>query len=66
MKKILLSVVKIYRRIRSRFWSHIFKIQCSKCGSNVGVSTFCRISADADVEVADYFHSNGLKIMGGG
>lgn len=66
MKKILFSAIKIYRRIRSRFWSHIFKMQCSKCGSHVGVSTFCRISADASVSVGDYFHSNGLHIMGGG
>lgn len=66
MKKVLLSVIKIYRRIRSRFWSYIFKMQCRKCGSHVGVSTFCRISSDAAVEVDDHFHSNGIKIMGGG
>lgn len=65
MKKVLLSVIKIYRRIRSRFWSYIFKMQCRKCGSHVGVSTFCRISSDAAVEVDDHFHSNGIKIMGG-
>lgn len=66
MKKILLSLIKIYRRIRSRFWSRIFKMQCSKCGPHVGVSTFCRISADANVEVGEHFHSNGLKVLGGG
>lgn len=66
MKKLLLSILKIYRRIRSRFWSKIFKIQCVKTGSHVGISCFCRISHDAKVEVGDYFHSNGLRISGEG
>lgn len=66
MKKILLPVLKFYRRMRSRFWSYVFKMQCRKCGPKVGVSTFCRISADACVEVGEHFHSNGLKVLGGG
>ena len=66
MKKILLPAIRIFRRLRNRFWSQIFRTQCRKCGPHIGVSTFCRISADADVEVDDFFHSNGLKVLGGG
>lgn len=66
MKQVCLSILYLYRKIRSRFWSKVFKLQCIKTGQNIGVSRFCRISHDAKVEVGDYFHSNGIRISGGG
>lgn len=48
------------------FWSKIFKYQCTSVGTNVYVSCLCKISRDANVCVADFFHSNGLQVRGKG
>lgn len=64
MRKLLLSIVRFYRKIRSLFWSEILKIQCSEHGLHVGVSTFCRVSGGAKLYIDDHFHSNGLDILG--
>lgn len=66
MRKIVIYIIKLFRKIRSRFYSVVFKIQCHRHGKHVGCSTFCRISGSAIVDVDDYFHSNGLKVSGCG
>ncbi|WP_417013428.1 acyltransferase [Alistipes sp.] len=66
IRAFLMSSLRLYRKCRSAFWSRVFKYQCLKTGEHVGVSCFCRISSQAEVTVGDYFHSNGLKVTGGG
>lgn len=65
MKKIIYSLVHTSRRLIGKFWSAVFRYQCKSTGAHVGVSCFCSISSAVDVTVGDYFHSNGIKILGG-
>lgn len=66
MKKLIYAIIRLYRKIRGKFWSTIFKHQCVATGSNIRCSCFIRISSAAKVYVGDYFHSNGLQIGGEG
>lgn len=63
---LIYRILCVFRRIRSSFWSMVFRLQCKEAGSHIGVSCFCPISRAAEVSVGDYFHSNGLRVMGGG
>lgn len=63
---IIYSFVKIYRKIKSSFWSRVFKYQCTTTGRNVGVSCFCPISRATKVFAGEHFHSNGLQMTGRG
>lgn len=66
MKKLLFEVIHFFRKLRGEFWKRIFKYQCASTGQHIGISCFCPISSAAEVQVGDYFHSNGLRIMGHG
>lgn len=66
IRKIIYPIITFFRKVMGRFWSRIFKFQCVETGKHVGVSCFCRISGGATVRVGDHFHSNGLKVLGGG
>lgn len=66
MKSIAYSIIKFYRKIPGYIWSKVFKYQCKSTGKHVGISSFCPISSAAQVFVGDYFHSNGIRVMGVG
>ncbi|MBD5233349.1 MAG: acyltransferase [Bacteroidales bacterium] len=66
MRKLIYSCLSLYRKIRGRFWSRIFRYQCKSSGEKIGVSCFCPISSAAEVSVGDHFHSNGLRVLGRG
>lgn len=66
IRKIIYKSVYLYRELRGRFWSRVFKYQCVATGDHVGVSCYCHIGGEAQVTVGDYFHSNGLKVLGEG
>lgn len=64
--KIIVIILRTLRKVKGRFWSLIFKYQCASSSEYVRVSSFCRISSAAEVHVDEYFHSNGLKVLGMG
>lgn len=65
MKKLIFEAIHFLRKIRGKFWRRVFRYQCATTGKHVGISCFCPISSAAEVHVGDYFHSNGLRVMGG-
>lgn len=66
MKKNLYKLIRLYRKVRGRFWCRIFKYQCVSIGNHVGISCFCKIGGDANVIIGNHFHSNGIYIGGNG
>lgn len=67
MKRVLFSVLTCIRRIRSKYYTFLFKQMLHSYGS-VGVNNYCKIARTATVDVGYKFSSNGLTIsgMGGG
>ena len=37
MGKVLYSIIRLYRKIRNKFWSRILKMQCERHGGHAGV-----------------------------
>ncbi len=66
MKRLIFELIHFLRKLRGKFWRRVFKYQCASTGKHVGISCFCPISSAAEVRVGDYFHSNGLRVMGHG
>lgn len=63
--KVIFVVIEFVRRIRSRWYTFIFKRMLNSYGS-VGVNNFCKIARTARVDVGERFSSNGLMISGVG
>ena len=63
MKKILLSVLNFIRRVKSKYYTFLFKQMLHSYGS-VGVNNYCKIARTATVDVGYKFSSNGLTISG--
>lgn len=66
MKRLIFELIHSLRKLKGKFWRRVFKYQCASTGKHVGISCFCPISSAAEVHVGDYFHSNGLRVMGHG
>lgn len=66
MKEYIYLIVRFIRCIKARIWTQVFKYQCSSTGGNIRVSCFSPISSTAKVRVGDYFHTNGMSIVGKG
>lgn len=65
MRRILFGLIRISRRIRTFWYTFIFKRMLHSYGS-VGVNNMCRISRTAQVDIGWKFSSNGLIITGKG
>ncbi len=65
MKKIVYVFLKLIRRLRSKWYSFLFKRMLNSYGS-VGVNNFCKVARTAKVDVGYHFNSNGLTISGMG
>ena len=65
MKKFFLYLLKSYRRLKSLYYTFLFKQMLHSFGS-VGVNNYCKISSAAKVDVGNKFSSNGLTISGVG
>ena len=63
MKKILLSVLTCIRRMKSKYYTFLFK-QMLHSYVSVGVNNYCKIARTATVDVGKKFSSNGLTISG--
>lgn len=63
---VLQKIFNLYRIIRGQIYTSFFKKTIKKYGNNLGVLGFCRASSISDVEVGNYFNSNGLIISGKG
>lgn len=63
MKRILFEILRLIRRLHSKFYTFLFKRMLHSYGS-VGVNGFCRVSQTAKVDVGEHFSSNGLTISG--
>lgn len=66
MKKLIITIVHFFRKLRGKFWRKIFRSQCASTGRHIGISCFCRVSSAAEVHIGDFFHSNGLRVSGSG
>lgn len=56
-------IIKIYKRIRSSYYTLLARFQLKKFGNHLHVNHFCRFVGD--VSVGDNCHFNGMKIIGG-
>lgn len=63
MKAILGEIIRVIRRVRSRWYTFLFKKMLNSYGS-VGVNNFCKVARTAKVDVGNKFSSNGLVISG--
>lgn len=63
MKKILLMAITFLRRVKSKYYTFLFKQMLHSYGS-VGVNNYCKIARTAKVDVGNKFSSNGLTISG--
>ena len=66
IRNLLYIIFSAVKKIQVTFCTCFFKMQCKKSGKYCRVSRLSTISRSAEVYVGDYFHSNGLKIMGNG
>lgn len=63
MKNILLKVLTCIRRMKSKYYTFLFK-QMLHSYVSVGVNNYCKIARTATVDVGKKFSSNGLTISG--
>lgn len=63
MKRMLFEILRLIRRLRSKYYTFLFKRMLHSYG-NVGVNKFCRVSRTAKVDVGECFSYNSLIISG--
>lgn len=64
MKKLVLFFLGVVRKVKSRFYTFLFKKMLHSYGDGLGVNEFCKVSSTATVDVGYKFSSNGLVITG--
>lgn len=65
MKRIIFFVLTLLKRIRSKYYTFLFRRMLHSHGS-VSVNNFCKVSRSARVDIGNHFSSNGLIISGQG
>lgn len=65
MTRIILNILTVMRRLRSKYYTFLFKHMLHSYGS-VGVNNFCKVASTATVDVGHHLSSNGLIITGMG
>lgn len=65
MKMTLYNIITIVRRMRTHWYTFLFKRMLHSYGS-VGVNNFCKVARTVKVDVGYHLNSNGLIITGTG
>lgn len=65
MKRLILSILKQFRKIKSVFYTFLCKRMLNTYGS-IGVSGYSKISSSAIVDVGHHVSFNGMQITGWG
>lgn len=65
MKRIIFFVLTLLKRIRSKYYTFLFRRMLHSHGS-VSVNNLCKVSRSARVDIGNHFSSNGLIISGQG
>lgn len=65
MKEIVYKLLRTIRKIKSFYYTFLFKRMLQSYGDHLGVNAFCKVASTAKVNVGCHFSSNGLAVGGG-